>query len=71
MGMVRILQAHNIPVTRENYLWVECAGDPQEWSAELEAQLPPGRLGNRAAQFFAARAAANRNRTAEKLAKTR
>jgi len=41
MTMARFLEDCQLPLTRENYLRVAYAGDPPEWSAEAEDDLPP------------------------------
>jgi hypothetical protein len=41
MTVVRFLEDNHIPLTREHFLKVAYAGDPPEWSAEVEDDLPP------------------------------
>jgi hypothetical protein len=39
--LVAWMKDHNIPITRESYLNLAYPeGEPEEWSAELEALLP-------------------------------
>ena len=38
---VDFMKENHIPVTRENYLKLMYMGNPPEWSAELEEELPP------------------------------
>ena len=38
---VDFMKENHIPVTRENFLKLMYMGNPPEWSAELEEELPP------------------------------
>lgn len=41
-AVVKLLAKSNVPVTRENYIALAYPdGPPEDWSQELEAQLPP------------------------------
>ena len=41
VSMIRYLEKAGVPVTRENYLRLIYFGNPPEWSAEAEDDLPP------------------------------
>jgi hypothetical protein len=38
--LLRLMQEHNIPINRENYLTLMFMGDPPDWSAEYESEMP-------------------------------
>lgn len=38
--LLSLMNEHNIPLTRENYLTLAYMGDPPEWCPELEAEIP-------------------------------
>jgi hypothetical protein len=41
LATAHMLEDCNIPITRENYLAVAYAGEPPEWCAEIDDDLPP------------------------------